>query len=263
MQATSYPPSLLAGYHSGIRPGQQCLGGGLLVQRIDKGMGFSCHQHDEVFIGDHTLRQVEQTILRIEKYQHCRDPLMAGLRFTGNSDYEGFPEDSLTLDKARDERGGSWRIGLKYHATGGGVTGDVYDYVKIVRRDRGTAYKMRPPGPPRETKFILDSGFVHSDDKVPLAQISTELSTLDELATAMDESTATLEAWAKSGLAMRVRCVDLPLGGKVPLGCFRETEIPAETLSDFAQRGLSLIDLQDRMICSKCGRRNPRLYPVR
>ncbi len=30
-----------------------------------------------------------------------------------------------------------------------------------------------------------------------------------------------------------------------------------ETMSDFAQRGLSLTDLQERMVCSKCGMRKP------
>ncbi|CDM59899.1 hypothetical protein LPU83_pLPU83a_0058 (plasmid) [Rhizobium favelukesii] len=197
-------------------------------------MGFTCNRQDEVFIGGHTLRQVEHMVLKIARYQHCRVPLMAGLRFQRGWDYERSPDESLTLEKERDARGGGWRLHLEYNTTGGGVSGDVYDYVATVRRDRGTAYKMRTPGPPQEMKFILYSGSVHSDEKVEPAQIFAELSALHELACAMDESTATLEAWAKSGLAMRVRCWNLPPGGKEVFsgrgphrqGCLWATVIP-------------------------------------
>lgn len=210
-------------------------------------------------IGELTLRQVAEVLDRTKKFIHylhrCGDPAFAQLEFSSGEDADGYPfEQTVTLrrkkagaiDLSSDHQ---WSITVGYEQVSSGE----HDYVAVVRRDNSTAYKTRRPGPPTEVKFRLVS-YWHPDHRPEqLALAAADLSALQLVTARLHAATSSLKHWVEEGLGAAVFCSTL--------FCRPPTELSNTALAKFAEAGLDLETLKEKLVCQKCGRRCYSIAP--
>lgn len=171
-------------------------------------------------------------------------------QFKKSSDYDGHPfEDFLEVKKMSQQNEEVWAI--NFYFTPSRQESNEFDYSAVVRRSFTTAYKVRPPGPPVETKFTLERcDFRNNADKTAgwTAPVYRHLIDVCGRLGAVEED---LDVWAQAGLDMRVIC---------PY-CHAET-LKNKRLCEFVAAGISVESLKHRLVCGRCGKREPRLRPT-
>lgn len=172
------------------------------------------------------------------------------------TDYDGFPlEDffNVDYDPARGTRSTyDQKIVLSYRDT----TGDEYDYVAMAARDTTTAYKRGRRIEPTETKFKIERASFKFDKGDAVEWGTGKLSELKTIVDGLDAATDSLISWAVSDLDMKVYCTTN--------GCrtfSAEAIIPNSRLRKYADKGMALGEMKERMKCKKCGRPAACLLP--
>lgn len=222
----------------------------------------NCESIDDEVLGTITLRRLENLIKLADKFRRLLDGLDRAdevfFSTRKSSDYDGTPfEDTVTLscqvgkmDRSRRELPKTaWEVVAGYTET----SGDEYSYSKIAHRDNSTAYKMRPAGPGRETKFKLDKYWTAPYDERGKLALLPFVTALETFLLDIDHQTSTLQGWAASGIGMATACVGL---------CQHSHEVPLGRLSSLINTGLTLEQLSQKLVCQHCKKRGPRLLPV-
>lgn len=192
--------------------------------------------------------QLAKTVLRAwpsKRYFQVRSNLI----FEDWSDYERASFEDYYCIKP-DSAQTRWKIVLCF---GSLYRGDHFDYLKTVRSDNSTAYKSRPSGPPVETKFALEYCSIFAENE----SLEWVVPFHHDLADGCDYSEALqkdLGLWAQSGLDMGVIC-------SKPY-CWAKSTVTNQRLCEIVADGVSRAALGQRMICRKCGTREPRLNPI-
>jgi hypothetical protein len=175
-----------------------------------------------------------------------------GLIFNSWSDYDGYPfEDFYSAKKWPDRGKPSWEITFCFTDW---VKGADFEYTALAAKNNTTAYKKRPSGPARETKFALERCIFNSNAE----SLEWAVSFYRELVEGCEGLEATekdLRVWAQSGLNMQVLC-------SKPYCWSEGSTVSNKRLCEFVSAGLSMEALRQRMICKECSTREPYLRPI-
>lgn len=106
-----------------------------------------------------------------------------------------------------------------------------------------------------KTQFFADRVFVDiADPDDVLTWINESYVKWREHLTRICEPHSTLREWVDSHLDMAVKCADYTCNNEVRI-------IPNNDLKPYVTAGVTLEDLQNRLVCARCKRRRPRIAP--
>jgi len=184
-------------------------------------------------------------VLRFSKYApYLRQ--VERIRMGKTSDYEGFPLEDKYCFVFGDSNSDDARTMLlvtfqnSWHETD-------YDYVAMTAADRSTAYKSKPAGPERDTKFKIHAAQFSRRRGGGQVWFVAEMQRFKALLDRLDAATQTLQSWADSGHSMRVNCSGFFVCGREPV------DIPPARLRLFAEKGWSIEEFKQKLKCRGCG----------
>lgn len=210
------------------------------------------------------VRRLESIIKSVQRHS-APSVYLAGSKgklydVSKSSNYEGWPfTDSFTLrcfpknTDPYDYKTLQWTLAIGYVET----SGEVYDYVATTEKDNSTAFKLGRPGPKQQTKFKIDDKYLVSlilfKELNYESLLVADLLILEKELVQLDNVTQNILNWAESGFDLLAFC-------KSAL-CYKSSIIPNSTITRFAERGLSLGDFKELLVCTRCGARDPKIIP--
>lgn len=166
-------------------------------------------------------------------------------------DYDGYPFEDFFEFEFGVARHFDSSKSLSMTITYTGSSSSDYSYQAEVSRSLSTAYKWRSSGKVEKTNFSLYRAFIEHREEISVSELKDIIRELRETARFLEDSTSSLGAWSKSGLAMAVTCKGL--------GCSRRfvqdspSLLSRDALETLAAKGLTLEEVKSRLRCKECG----------
>lgn len=230
-------------------------------QVLARGKGSVRYDPDnDIVFGEYTPRMLTTFFERFAKYNTTsyRYPNKIAERcfLASGGDNEGLTfSKSKTLYRRVDSSdsliASLWEVHVRWEE----VQGDDFDFISIERQDRSTAYKARAAGPPREVKFKLVGASIPNTYRETKTAAAREIPVLDQLYRELDELSATLVRWVASGHGGWVGCRNRH--------CYRQPSfVDHAALQKLSDQGLSLEEVKNQLVCTRCGQREAVLKPM-
>lgn len=210
--------------------------------------------------GDLTLKDAALIVNNTRKYlyylRRCGEPAFEQIEITSGEDTERLPfEQTVSVYRRLDGNSNylyehQWHFVLGYE----GVHSGDFDYIATVRRDNNTAYKTRPPGPPKEVKFRLTNYWHPNQTQTQLSLIAEDLVKLRASTDHLETATKDFESWAREGLGAAIICRTL--------FCREPREISIASIEKIAETAMTVEDFKSKLVCSKCGSKNISFVPA-